>query len=256
MLRLICFLSLFSIDFGEQIISIYEQIVCDTSNSAWTSWFNIRDPLVNNGSDIEDFALIRKLSEEAARCSAVLSVDYAIVQSSNNDKGLYQTYINSQGLFCMGSETARCPNYKVRFCCPLPSAQAASSQCGYTYQQPILHSSARIVNGLEARPHSFPWAVSLQYKGIHDCGGVIIDQWNILTAAHCLDYANDLGNYLVRVGAHNRLASGQTKRIARLIIHPEYDEYRSTNDIGIIRLAEPIEFNQQIQPICLLDNVC
>ncbi len=100
-----------------------------------------------------------------------------------------------------------------------------------------------------------PWAVSLQYKGVHDCGGVIIDQWHILTAAHCLDYSNDLGNYYARIGAHNRLSSGQLMPIAELVLHPNYNEIRSTDDIGIIRLASPIAFSQDVQPICLVDNV-
>jgi len=107
----------------------------------------------------------------------------------------------------------------------------------------------------EAMPHSFPWAVALEYRGRHDCGGVIIDRYNILTAAHCLDYANDLQNFKVRIGAHNRLISGTLLSISRLILHPLYDEYRSSNDIGIIHLEKPIEFNTFVQPICLLDNI-
>lgn len=154
----------------------------------------------------------------------------------------------------MGSPTSRCPNYSVRFCCPLEQT-SSGPQCGQTFRQPVLNPHLRIVNGFEAVPHSLPWAVSLQYKGVHDCGGVIIDQWHVLTAAHCLDYADDLVNYYARVGAHNRFTSGQLMPIAELIIHPTYNEQRSSDDIGLIRLASPIQFSQDVQPICLLDNV-
>ena len=154
----------------------------------------------------------------------------------------------------MGSPTSHCPDYSVRFCCPLEPTVPVQ-QCGQTSRQPILNSNLRIVNGFEAIPHSLPWAVSLQYKGVHDCGGVILDQWHILTAAHCLDYADDLGNYYARVGAHNRYTSGQLIPIAELINHPTYDESRSTDDIGIIRLAAPIPFSPTVQPICLFDDV-
>jgi hypothetical protein len=241
--------------FAGQVTSVFSDSVCDSTTSSWTSWFNIQDPMINNGNDIEDLAIIQRLYEEASRCTSVSNVQYSVLQNSNNEAGAYQTLVNQNGLFCMSSYGTRCPNYQVRFCCQLTRLYAVS-QCGQTYQSPYLRSSLRVVNGFQAIPHSFPWAVSLQYRGAHECGGVIVDQWNILTAAHCLDYSNDLGNYMVRVGAHDRSTSGQLMPIAQLILHPNYDENRSTNDIGIIKLARPITFTNEIQPICLVDNVC
>lgn len=49
----------------------------------------------------------------------------------------------------------------------------------------------RILGGLEAEPGQFPWQVLLviQYYewGILGCGGSLIsDQW-VITAAHCVD---------------------------------------------------------------------
>jgi hypothetical protein len=46
-------------------------------------------------------------------------------------------------------------------------------------------SEVTIVGGHEVKPHSRPWMVSLQVKNNHICGGTLIrDQW-VLTAAHC-----------------------------------------------------------------------
>ena len=256
LVRFISTILLFSsIVFGEQILSIFPDNTCDPKISAWTSWFNTQDPQMNYGNDFEDLFIIRQLYKGVSQCETVLNLEYSILQSSTNESGKYQTLINANGLFCTGSTISPCPNYQVRFCCPLKNEDFIV-QCGQTFQSPYLSSSLRIVNGFQAKPHSFPWAVSLQYKGAHDCGGVIIDQWNILTAAHCLDYSNDLGNYFVRVGAHERYSSGQLIPTAQLIIHPDYNETRSINDIGIIKLAQPITFSNEIQPICLVDNVC
>jgi hypothetical protein len=254
MLVLVSFLSfvlLFSPTvFGGQELPLITDNECNPKTSSWTSWFNTQDPKKTNGNDIEDISIIRKLYTDAARCHTVLNVEYSALGKSNNDTSLYQTLVNNNGVFCMGSPTSRCPDYSVRFCCP-----REQQQCGQTFRQPHLSSPLRIVNGFEAIPHSLPWAVSLQYKSVHDCGGVIIDQWHILTAAHCLDYSEDLGNYYARIGAHNRSSSGQLIPIAELILHPTYDEPRSTDDIGIIKLASPITFSNDVQPICLVDNV-
>lgn len=234
--------------------SVAAETGCSSETSSWTPWFNTQDPQKTNGNDIEDISIIRKSHPEAVRCDTVSNVEYALAGKVNNDTMFYQTLINNNGVFCMGSPTSRCPNYSVRFCCPLEQT-SSGPQCGQTFRQPVLNPHLRIVNGFEAVPHSLPWAVSLQYKGVHDCGGVIIDQWHVLTAAHCLDYADDLVNYYARVGAHNRFTSGQLMPIAELIIHPTYNEQRSSDDIGLIRLASPIQFSQDVQPICLLDNV-
>uniref|UniRef100_A0A672NPS0 Mast cell protease 1A-like n=1 Tax=Sinocyclocheilus grahami TaxID=75366 RepID=A0A672NPS0_SINGR len=43
----------------------------------------------------------------------------------------------------------------------------------------------------EAKPHSRPYMVSIQISGQHDCGGFLIsDQW-VLTAAHCWNRLNN-----------------------------------------------------------------
>ena len=43
-----------------------------------------------------------------------------------------------------------------------------------------------IFNGIEAKPHSWPWMVELHLHGNFYCGGNIVDPQWILTAAHCL----------------------------------------------------------------------
>lgn len=50
---------------------------------------------------------------------------------------------------------------------------------------PTVQPTARIVGGTEAKPHSWPWQISLQYRGRHLCGGSLIGPNHILTAAHC-----------------------------------------------------------------------
>jgi len=44
----------------------------------------------------------------------------------------------------------------------------------------------RLISGYDATPNSWPWMVSVQKNGNHWCGGVLINNRWVLTAAHCV----------------------------------------------------------------------
>lgn len=50
----------------------------------------------------------------------------------------------------------------------------------------IVNPSPLIIGGNEAKDGQFPYMVSLRLYGSHMCGGSIISDHWILTAAHCL----------------------------------------------------------------------
>ncbi|MCE9669229.1 serine protease [Myxococcus stipitatus] len=116
-----------------------------------------------------------------------------------------------------------------------------------------------IVGGVEARPNSHPWIVSLQEYGSHFCGGSLIRVSAnveasdiVLTAAHCVYDGNS--GLTATAGAHNLDSppAGQvTVQAARTVYHPRYDPDTTLHDIAIVKLERPIRFSSTIQPILL-----
>ena len=77
----------------------------------------------------------------------------------------------------------------------LPLGISCSSNAFYSHSP-----SHRITDGSVANRHSWPWLVSLQDGGGHICGGSVINEEWVLTAAHCCD---GLVDPTVVVGEHS-----------------------------------------------------
>lgn len=117
----------------------------------------------------------------------------------------------------------------------------------------------RIVNGYNVKAGQFPYQVSLRRvhringgsnHSMHYCGGSLIsDRW-IISAAHCAkDRAlNDsiLKNVVV-VGAQHLYNDGIWYNIEKVIIHP--DSGIEKNDLSLVRTQKRVFFNRHIQPI-------
>ena len=83
------------------------------------------------------------------------------------------------------------------------------------------------------------------------CGGTIITEWHVLTAAHCVARRRVTTKVNVKVGAHNRNEGGQKIEVAQWIIHDLYFLNSTTleNDIAILKLKEKIQFGPNVAVI-------
>lgn len=64
---------------------------------------------------------------------------------------------------------------------------AARALCGRPSVEPQLEAEDRIMGGQPAVPGSWPWHVALHKHPMgHSCGGALITNQHIITAAHCV----------------------------------------------------------------------
>ncbi|XP_033127828.1 chymotrypsinogen 2-like [Anneissia japonica] len=111
-------------------------------------------------------------------------------------------------------------------------------------------SSFRIVDVEDSRPGDWPWVL---LYGSYDrpffiCGASLISERWAITAAHCVVGFKTITAGITTSGDNSVFR--ESVDIAETIIHPEYDAVSNDNDIALLRLYPPLQFNLFVQPIC------
>ncbi|GMT36434.1 hypothetical protein PFISCL1PPCAC_27731, partial [Pristionchus fissidentatus] len=111
----------------------------------------------------------------------------------------------------------------------------------------------------------WPWQVAVQVFNStlsSICGGTVIaDRW-ILTAAHC---AKEGFTYRIAAGTLKALVVDTSEQVVfinvtRFYVHPEYEsgaisESYMHNDIMLLELESALTFNEIVSPVCLPSRV-
>merc|ERR1719167_1106767 len=120
-------------------------------------------------------------------------------------------------------------------------------QCG------VKNSGNRIVGGVETEANEYPWQVALvSSSGSRPfCGGTLISNQHVLTAAHCTAGSSASG-ISVLLGEH-RIDDSSFNRVplSKITDHPNYNNGNLDNDFSILTLATPVEFSNTVAPACL-----
>lgn len=132
------------------------------------------------------------------------------------------------------------------------TVQITEKQCTV----PARDATLRVSNGERVPDRYYPWHVSIfKSEGISSmfiCGGSIISNEYILTAAHCLHEENlpiVNSRLFIRAGSNFR-ESGVHYRINAKVIHSDYHFSNYKSDIALLQTRNEIIYSRIIRPVC------
>uniref|UniRef100_A0A8C3TBN8 Peptidase S1 domain-containing protein n=1 Tax=Chelydra serpentina TaxID=8475 RepID=A0A8C3TBN8_CHESE len=118
-------------------------------------------------------------------------------------------------------------------------------------------ATRRILNGQDAKDGAWPWQVSVRMYGSHICGGSLISESWVVSAAHCFDPRSTPELLASQCQASRPcgalLGTCSLTGYFRIILHPNFNSSTFLADIALVELEKPIAFTAAISPVCLLD---
>ncbi|GMT17264.1 hypothetical protein PFISCL1PPCAC_8562, partial [Pristionchus fissidentatus] len=138
---------------------------------------------------------------------------------------------------------------------PAASAMALAANLTGAGNATGIQTGEAMVGGYQASSGSWPWVVSICEKDwfgscVFQGQGAIISQNYVITAATAVT-GSKASNYYVRVGTIDNGSGGHLIQVANHWFVANADTY---DNICILELGQPIQFNNYAQPICLPAN--
>ncbi|MBZ3871796.1 Transmembrane protease serine 11A, partial [Sciurus carolinensis] len=126
---------------------------------------------------------------------------------------------------------------------------ASKTECG-ARPDLITLSEERIIGGTLAEEGDWPWQVSLQLNNVHHCGGILISNTWILSAAHCFRSYSNPQQWTATFGISTTSPTLKV-RVKSILLHNDYKTSTHENDIAAVQLERAVTFTKNIHRVCL-----
>ncbi|KAJ8669026.1 hypothetical protein QAD02_000285 [Eretmocerus hayati] len=122
-----------------------------------------------------------------------------------------------------------------------------------TFESSLISRKPRLVGGFHLSVGFYPYVVSIQYEGLHFCGGTSISADTILTAGHCI--INKWHEWMtVRSGSTNKY-EGSIHKVVKMSYHENHTFVSKQNDIALLRIEPPLTYLTIADFVKLFDKV-
>lgn len=124
-----------------------------------------------------------------------------------------------------------------------------AQECG---RPPLMQD--RIVGGLDSSVGEWPWQVDVQKSSAHICGGSLITENWVLSAAHCFPNPSDVSSYTLYVGRYQQNGFNpheSSHKVKQIVVPSDYTDPYSGNDVALVELASPVTWSDYVSPVCL-----
>lgn len=175
----------------------------------------------------------------------------------DQDGSYFVTYYCKKYYFLHGPKLRHCESDGtwsdyVPYCLP---------KCG---ESKLTHTNVqlqrlRIFGGGTSTPGLWPWQVALIVNGFFHCGGSLIAEDLVVTAAHCIFQRKTRkfhSNITVRLGVHDISSEPQDPNIQsidskEIIPHPSFNWRTFDSDLALVKLRWKANITDYVRPVCL-----
>lgn len=104
----------------------------------------------------------------------------------------------------------------------------------------FLQIESRIVGGIPTTIRSVPYLVQILNNGKYYCGGTLVSNRFVVTAAHCVKGKN-AGSLAVVGGATKLSSAGIRSKVSKIMIPRGYSKFTMHMDVAVLKLKSPIK---------------